>query len=275
VVEGPQRDSMEAIDSPEWMIAPQPTQTYEKGGRMGVQCKIFVPHDVAFQNNELRMNRAVPELKDPRDIQTVLAVHGEANKSVAWQDSDEKLILYNGELYETRGHVMYSITVNVNRANDTHQGVYQCEMLRESDRAYISSTITMRGAKSLFPANPKPEWLPCNRSPSSHRNSNSKRMVIHRNDETCVRCRGYGFPRPDVSIYRGGLEMSEAGVGEITVFKYINVPHAGVSEATYLIRHPLPSINGNYSCKATNDIGSDQTYFEIRYNRYKRGGRST
>lgn len=113
----------------------------------------------------------------------------------------------------------------------------------------------------IFPSYPKPELISCDRG------DKGSVIIIKTGEETCIRCRGYGTPRPQVSIYKGADEF--ATMHGITVFNYVNVVDAGVSEATYLIRNPSSALNGDYSCKATNDKGSNQIPFEIRYKQRK------
>ena len=138
--------------------------------------------------------------------------------------------------------------------------MYQCQVVHEFDKDYIISSVTMANYPSMFPMNPRADLIACNQDiydPKHHI------FTLNSRQEACLRCRGFGYPRPTVAIYKGEHELEHSD--SISVKKYINVADGGIPEATYTFRSPSGDIAGDYSCKVTNDQGSDQIHVKIRY----------
>ena len=94
-----------------------------------------------------------------------MSIHKDTS-NLAEHHGHDKIVLLEGRRTELNrgGHVTYEVKVRVNNVNSSHQGIYQCAIEREFDKAYISSTITLISEQSLFPAHPLAELIACNRN---------------------------------------------------------------------------------------------------------------
>ena len=206
-VDGPREDAIENIDSPEWMIVSPPTRFFQTGGSLVTECKVFVPHDQRDEGDcDLRANHAVMGTgsKPPKmEIDKLMNIPKSLDHDFAEEHGSDKTILTGQRTkLARRGHTVYELKVQVSNANITHQGVYQCVVVRAFDKAYIASTITISGQPPIFPSYPKAELISCDKA------DKGSLITIKTGEETCIRCRGYGTPRPEVSIYKGTVEFA-------------------------------------------------------------------
>lgn len=262
------------VDSPEWMAVPSPNWSFKDENYLKVHCKIFVPNEDPAWTNELSMYRAILASggvqkvggsikdKDPKpstkmEFQTVVGIHKETQN---YAEENGPSLMQGRRIPIAYGHVIYDVKMRTQNATSAYEGVYQCALERQWDKTYVSAVITIFGKQSPFPIIPRADLVSCERT-----NFDRGTMVIqfNREQETCIRCRGIGYPRPEVAIYREEREVTPKGSWDVGVTKYINVRDAGISEATYIFWKPLPKHRGKYSCRASNDRGSNYVYFQI------------
>eukprot|EP00918_Siedleckia_nematoides_P026335 GHVU01056799.1.p1 GENE.GHVU01056799.1~~GHVU01056799.1.p1 ORF type:complete len:162 (-),score=20.45 GHVU01056799.1:557-997(-) len=128
--------------------------------------------------------------------------------------------------------------------------------------------VTLEGKKSVFPDNqPLVDLIQCERKPE---NDAVRNLILEGGKNTCVRCRGIGYPDPEVSIIDpDGKELKENSGqnSRITIDKYINVADAGVSEATYTFHDPDKEHTkpGEYKCMAKIDNKTASVTFTVLF----------
>ena len=158
---------------------------------------------------------------------------------------------------------MYEVKLRSSNATKDLEGVYQCGIQRQFDKLYIISSVTMSGNVSPFTQHPRAEVVSCERTNYDPLNEHIR---FTRGRETCIRCRGIGYPIPSVGIYNHKGDELKTTRG-VSVTKYINVADAGIAEATYTWLNPSASLfnrpNEYYSCRAINDKGSSNIQFKI------------
>ena len=283
---------LDDIDSPEWLAVPTPTWSYRNHHSLKVHCKVFVPNENPQVTNELNMYRAIlaprkpvkksksksrsspsgrrhsksqlaktaAALSQPQpqfDFQTVVGIHKETQNHA---EENGPTILQGMRIPLKYGHVIYELKLRTTNASDSFEGIYQCALEREWDKLYVSSVITLFGNQSPLPGIPRAQLISC-----EPLNFDREKMVIifNQGQETCIRCRGIGYPQPEVGIYHDERELTNDGSWDVGVTKYINVRDAGISEATYIFWKPHQKHAGTYSCRAFNDNGSTYVYFTI------------
>ena len=268
VVEESMMYRLDDIDSPEWMAIPAPRWSFSNNHSLKVHCKVFVPNEDPNWTNELTMYRAILANQDMLDrttdrlpakveFQTVVGIHKETTN---YAEENGASIMQGMRIPMRYPHVVYELKLRTQNASRAFEGVYQCALERQWDKLYVTSVITLFGNQSPFPPIPRADLVSCERTNFDK----IKMMVIfNRGQETCLRCRGIGYPRPTVGIYREERELTPEGMWDVGVTKYINVADAGISEATYIFWKPAPKHGGTYSCRAQNDRGSNYVYFTI------------
>ena len=191
--------------------------------------------------------------------QPVMAIHRDTQNYA--EENDYTLL--QGRRSKLYGpHAKYELKVSNKNASQPFEGIYMCSLERRMDKMYITSSITMYGNLSPLPAIPQVEFISCEKDnyvKSQHFNI----LTLSRDRETCIRCRGIGFPRPLVGIYRENQEIQSGR--HITVSKYINVADGGVSESTYVLHNYNALRAGKHSCRAANDQGSTSIHFKVIY----------
>ena len=253
---------LEDVDSPEWLAVPAPEVHYREKEYLKVHCKVYVPfEDDTF--NELSMNRVVmiPEEKAaPHNFELefdqVISAHKETSNSA---EKNGPILLQHNRKELKGGSTIYDVKFRTKNATTLQQGVYLCAFERQYDKLFLTSYITPNGIPSPFPRFPVVDLISCQKTNYDALNYMVEFSV---GQETCLRCRGVGFPMPDVGMYDpDGMEILTSP--DVTVTKYINVADARVVEATYTFRNPTPDTSGRYECKAQNEHGSLRLQFRI------------
>ena len=247
-------------------------------------CSVFIPNEDPNYTNVLSMLHVLP--KDPPapaperqtqpqlvvhqpfrpkqkviptlavlDYQPVIAIHRDTQDYA--EENGHKL--FQGRRSPQYGpHVKYELKVTNRNASQPFEGIYMCSLERRMDKMYVRSSLTMYGNLSPLPVVPQVDFMSCE-------NDNYVKLeqilTLPRNRETCIRCRGIGFPQPKVGIYRDNQEILTNKL--ITVSKYINVADGGVAEATYVLRDHNALQRGQHTCRAINDHGSTNIHFKV------------
>ncbi len=252
---------LETIDSPEWITIPPPKVHFHNHHALKVHCKVFIADEDPGFTNELTMFRAILKPTGREDhfkmeFQSVINIHKETQN---YAEENGPTIMQGMREPHKHGHVTYEVRLNNKNATRNYEGVYQCSLERQFDKVYVSSFITLVSNQSPFPSYPLVDLISCERTNYDSRNNI---VILSRGQETCLRCRGIGYPRPKVALYDEN-DREITTTADISVTKYINVADAGVSEATYTFRRPSPVNSGRYVCKAYNDRGSRTLSFRI------------
>ena len=153
--------------------------------------------------------------------------------------------------------------MRTSNASKDLEGIYQCGIERQYDKLFVISSVTIKGNLSPFSHLPRADLVSCENTKYDALNEH---IIFSPKRATCVRCRGFGYPPPEVAIYNHRDEeviISRSG----SVTKYINVADAGVPEATYTWINPAKLLFQNsreyYTCRATNDRASSNVRFRI------------
>ncbi len=161
-------------------------------------------------------------------------------------------------------HALYEVRLRASSAGPDLEGVYQCGIERQQDKLYVIAAVTLRGHLSPFPSRPKADLASCE---GTNYDALNEHVSLTAGRPTCLRCRGYGFPRPQVGLYNHRDEEVFIPRGQGAVTKYVNVADAGVAEATYTWLRPEASfpLSGRdfYTCRAANDLAAAAVRFRV------------
>ena len=255
-------DLTENINSPEWMIVPPRTREFKLGDKMETQCKTFIKDEKdTYYMSEMVMFQGKPIRRDNKTLVFYDAV-AIIRKDVGnfKEENEGTTYIARRERLNQDGDVTYDLEVRVDETSMENRGIYMCQMERENDKAFYLSSTNIENGASLYPSAPYAELRVCH---DGQPVNDGDEIAFWRKREYCLRCQGLGYPQPNVAIYRGNVELTDQE--NISVFKFINVADGGIPEAIYLFLDPLENLNGNYPCRATNENGSDQLNFQIRY----------
>lgn len=261
IIEQPTDYQLDTIDSPEWMTVPSQRVEYQPGRQLRIHCKVFVPNEITGYTNELIMYRTIIA-KEPShfkmDFQSIISIHRETQD---FAEENGNFTIMKGIRRPLKwGHVIYEVNLHTTNATRFYEGIYMCHLERRYDKIYISSLITPEGVDSPYPKYPIVDLISCEKTNYDILNNY---VTFTKGQETCLRCRGAGWPRPKVALYDHYNREITRVPGEISVTKYINVADAGISEATYTFHYPSQEHSGRYFCKAYNDKGSKTMSFRI------------
>ena len=249
VIKKPLRFQLDNIDSPEWMIVPKPTWNFTLQTDLQVKCKVFVPFQKTTFTNELVMYKALPKMNRPKiEFDTIIRIHKDTPD---YAEEQGTTILQGMRKGLKKGHAFYKVRMSTSNTSSSFEGIYLCKIERLFDKMFFISSASVTGNVSPYPSIPRVQLIHCKTGLYSVSDSI---LVLVEGEPTCIRCRGFGYPRPDVAMYRGESQVLEEE-GIISINRFTNVADAGVQEAVYIFRKPSRLLSGNYSCRVSNTVG--------------------
>lgn len=155
------------------------------------------------------------------------------------------------------GYIRYHVSLTVSNATRDDQGMYTCALERANDRSYVSSW-TQQGETI---SKPLVELFPC----EEHR-FNVARRVLHVMEwqETCFRCRAYGYPGARIQVTRDGRRLRSSHT--MIVDYHMNVEEGGLEEVTVTLLRPTHIDGGTFECIASNEKGPSKYSFRVIIN---------
>lgn len=239
---------VDILDGIHWLQVPPPEISFGYNGEFTVTCRVEI------DSESIQHHRSLDELHMYRtslqndDRKSKLAHLASSNIGAIHRDRDnyvEKSGKYKqiGRRFvrNRMGIVGFELIFRVANATQEDQGMFSCAMERVQDKAYVSTWVRQAGVE----IKPMVEFLPC----EAHSFDKEKEVLnAEAGKETCFRCRGIGFPRPEVSVYRDGVPLMPNS--KLLVDRYVNVADGGMAEVTYTFLNPTYEDNGAYECRA-------------------------
>ena len=154
----------------------------------------------------------------------------------------------------------YEVTVRVHNATRKDQGAYACSMEREQDRMFASSWIR----EGRPHRRPSLELIACESNVMTKRRHDVHqryKLTLSVGRETCIRCRAFGYPMPELSLSKDGRHVTSDPRHDVDV--HVNVADGGLRELTYSLRRPTFADSGNYVCHARHHSGEETVGFKL------------
>ena len=270
--------SLSTIDSPDWLVVPPHVSHLTQKDTFIRHCRSFVRLENG--GNALILMYAQPVVfKSPErnrpEFRIMVQTHDSGQEKHAEEDGTMVMkgtmhrITYDSSL----DAAVFDIKAKQPVTKHSREGIYMCTVERHSDsdtrldKFHLLSYVTVGRHHSLahlLPAKPFVEIVSC---ATSNFDIPQNTVTLTNNQIGCVRCRGYGYPLPEVEIRRkygdSSTELSLTNA-KIAVSKYINVAEAGIVEAIYIFRDPDSTMVGSHICKAVNSNGGESIFFEIK-----------
>jgi len=270
---------LENIDSPEWLIVP-PHVTHLS------QKQTFQRHCRSFARLEHGGNALILMYAQPVLLKSGDRSGPEFRKMVQTHDFGQEnhveelgTMILEGRMHRikyrtSRNSAVFDVRAKQPNSERTREGIYMCTMERLSvgeshlDKFHILSYVTIgrhHSLANLLPPKPRVEIISCS---TSNFNLPKNILLLVQDRTGCVRCRGYGYPRPEVEIRRKYSDSSETELtltsGKISATRYSNVAEAGIVEAIYVFEDPDLSMTGSHICVATNANGALSIFFDVK-----------
>ncbi len=246
-----------------WVRLPPPALYFNFHGNLTVMCSLISDAENNEQEHEeLRIYHSnfYPWLGHGKNFTSAKvgsiqsywssSVHSDMDDSYAEESANKAL--NKDRVVLKKKSVLYALnrTVTTNATMVESAGAYTCAMLRQHDRAYISTWVNQihqqfRAELELYPCELE-SVRSKNWDPHMHYTIRLTRGV-----ETCIRCRAFGY-RPPLTMFK----RAETGTynpigyieGRLDVDYHVNVAEGGLSEVTLTFLNPSISDSGLYNC---------------------------
>jgi hypothetical protein len=247
----------EYLDGMRWVSKPPPQISFGYHGEFAVECSTILDTESKYFLDELHLYRTYLERRRKHDrVGKIVSVScGRVHRGSSNYLEDSGKYTSEGKRDVLKhGYVKYHVMLGVRNATREEQGMYTCALERKHDRTYVSSWVRQGSLHSK----PYVEFLPCEGGKFNH-----EKEMLHfiKHQETCFRCRGYGYPLPEIKVLKDGEVLQSAK--DLIVDQHVNVPDGGLSEITYVFLNPHFRHAGKYECIATNSKGHAFVNFHL------------
>ena len=242
---------VDILDGIHWIRTPPPTISFGYNGQFTVTCRAEIDSESQSPSlDELHMYRTYIEREGRNDRWGRLvsvncgAIHRARDNYV--EESGKYKQVGRRFVKRKLGIAVFELVFSVRNATREDQGMYSCAMERLEDTAFVSTWVT----QDRLETKPLAEFIPC----EAHSfNKERTSLIAESRKETCFRCRGFGYPQPEVAILKKGIPLEVSD--KILMDRHVNVADGGLAEVTYTFLDPTYEDNGNYACAVKNQMG--------------------